>query len=154
MKSNLFTIRKFKPGDAEGTSIVIQKTLLESNGEDYSISILKPLHDYFTPEKVTLLAEERHTLVAEIEDIIVGTAALEEDHIQTFFILPLFQKKGIGRKLLSAIEEAFLITEYNTLRVNASVTGASFYEKMGFKRQGSYTSEHAGLQFKMEKVIK
>ncbi len=46
---------------------------MNSNRKDYPLSILEPLRAYFTPSKVTILASERHCLVAVEDGNIVGT---------------------------------------------------------------------------------
>jgi len=43
------------------------------------MSILKPLHNYFIPSKVKILASERYCLVTEVNGNIVGIGAIEKD---------------------------------------------------------------------------
>jgi hypothetical protein len=64
------TIRNFEPKDAKAVSFsfVIRQTMSLSNSRDYQIARLEPLIEYFSPEKVILLNQERHCLVAEIEN--------------------------------------------------------------------------------------
>jgi len=60
------SIRIFEERDANQVSNVIRDTMMKTNINDYPLTILKPLHDYFTPSKVKILASERYCLVAEV----------------------------------------------------------------------------------------
>src|SRR5215216_7742405 len=105
----MIVIRAFEPGDAEAVSALIRRTMRESNSRDYPLDRLQPLIDYFSPEKVRRLGQERVCLVAEIDQQLVGTAALDGAELATFFVLPEYQGQGIGIRLLGTIEEHALM---------------------------------------------
>lgn len=146
-------IRKFEPNDAEAVSNVIRETMRVTNGMDYSMTILKPLIEYFSPEKVLLLAHERICLVAEVNNRIVGTASLEKAELCTFFVHPEFQGKGIGMNLLKTIESIARQKRIQTLKFASSLSAVSFYEKMGYRKNGFNKQETAGTQIGMEKDL-
>lgn len=146
-------IREFEPKDAEAVSFVIRQTMKTSNSEDYSPDILQPLIDYFSPEKILQLNGERFCLVAKINNKIVGTAAIEDAELLTFFVLPEYQKKGIGRKLLEKIENFAEHSGIKMIRVDSSVTGQSFYEKSGYRRTSVEKTGTAGRQIEMVKNL-
>ena len=146
-------IREFEPGDAETVSSLIRHTMRVSNSGDYPLERLQPLIDYFSPEKVLLLSRERHCLVAAVNGQIVGTIALEGAELCTFFILPDYQGKGIGSQLLAAIEEVAVVVGLNFIRMDASLTGADFYARRGYRRTGVDIEGTAGMQVGMEKQL-
>ena len=146
-------IRAFDRSDAASVSAVIRETMRRSNGEDYPLSVLQPLIDYFSPAKVLRLGQERRCLVAEIGDEIVGTISLEESELCTFFVLPDFQRRGIGRKLLQAMEEVAAFSGHRRLHVDSSITGVPFYAGMGYRRTGIDIDGSAGPQIGMEKDL-
>ena len=147
-------IREFEPKDAEAVSYVIRQTMKTSNHEDYSPEILQPLIDYFSPEKILQLNRERFCLVAEADNKIVGTAAIEEAELLTFFVLPEYQKRGIGRKLLEEIENFAKRGGIKTIHVDSSVTGQNFYENSGYRKTGVEKTATAGRQIEMVKNLK
>lgn len=147
------TIRKFQPKDARAVSDVIRQTMRESNSADYSMKILEPLIEYFSPEKVLLLSKERICLVAEIDEKIVGTVALEDSELCTFFVHPNFQRKGVGTRLIKAIEETAVKNGIKIIRFASSLTGVPFYEKLGYRKNGFEKEEKAGRQIGMEKDL-
>lgn len=146
-------VRPFQQSDAEAVSDVIRETMRVSNSKDYSRERLQPLIDYFSPEKLLRLNGERYCLVAEVDGQIVGTAALEGSDLVTFFVLPRFQRLGIGTRLLRAIEEAAVEKGLDRLKVEASLTGASFYETLGYRRMGVAFEGTAGQQVELCKDL-
>ena len=146
-------IREFAPEDAVAVSNVIRQTMRVTNSKDYSMENLSPLIEYFSPKKVLSLNEERICLVAEIDGQIVGTIALEDSVLQTFFVAPNFQGKGIGTSLIKAIEAVALKNKIKTVKFASSITAGSFYEKMGYRKNGFEREATAGKQIEMEKDL-
>ena len=149
----MVVIRTFEPADAKAVSELIRRTMCESNRRDYPLDRLQPLIDYFSPEKVLRLSQERVCLVAESEQLLVGTAALDGSQLATFFVLPDHQGRGIGKLLLDAIEQRARTLGIDRLVVDASITGAAFYARMGYVRTGVDREGTAGMQIGMEKRL-
>ena len=138
--------------DAEAASALIQATAWESSRQDYPLEILQTLIEHFTAAKVHQSADERHCLVAEDDDRLIGTAAVEGAELVTFFVHPDYQHQGVGSELLRAIEQAALARGINKLAVTANNAGASFYERMGYRRIGQIVSP-SGTQIGLEKLL-
>ena len=149
----MIVIRTFEPADAEAVSALIGRTMRESNSRDYQLARLQPLIDYFSPEKVRRLSQERVCLVAEANGQLIGTAALEGAELATFFVLPEYQGRGIGTQLLAAIEQHALMQGITRITVDSSLTGAAFYAKMGYLPTGVEREGTAGVQIGMEKQL-
>lgn len=146
-------IRKFERKDAAAVSDVIRETMRLSNSRDYAAEILAPLMDYFSPEKVRRLSRERICLVAELERRVVGTAALANSELCAFFVRPEVQGKGIGTRLIKAIEDVAAENKIGVVSLASSVTAVLFYEKMGYRKNGLIIEEKAGRQIGMEKTL-
>jgi putative acetyltransferase len=149
----VIAIRGFEPRDAAAVSALIQRTMRESNSRDYSLDRLQPLIDYFSPENVRRLGQERVCLVAEADRQLIGTAALDGAELATFFVLPEYQGQGIGTRLLAAIEGQARALGLTRLTVDASITGAAFYAASGYLRTGVERAGTAGVQIGMEKQL-
>lgn len=117
------------------------------------MSILQPLHDYFTPSKIKQLASERYSLVADEKGLIVGTGSLEGSQLLTIFVHPKHQGKGIGTKIIQHLEGKAEMNKITTLQVHSSITGTDFYSKNGYKKIKTIMSKHAGEQVLMNKEI-
>lgn len=146
-------IRPFEPRDAAAVSALIRHTMAISNSADYPLERLQPLMDYFSPEKVLQLSYERICLVAEIEERVVGTVALEGAELCAFFIHPDFQGQGIGSQLLAEIERRAIEAGISAIHTDASLTGAPFYERRGYRRTGKEIDGTAGIQIGMVKTL-
>jgi GNAT superfamily N-acetyltransferase len=149
----MIAIRSFEPRDAEAVSGLIRRTMRESNSRDYALERLQPLIDYFSPAKVLLLGQERVCLVAEDGQQLIGTAALDGAELATFFVLPEHQGRGVGARLLAAIEEQARAQGLTRLTVDASIAGAAFYARMGYLRTGVDREGTAGVQIGMQKQL-
>lgn len=146
-------IRAFEPDDASAVSAVIRRTMRVSNSGDYPLDRLQLLIDYFSPEKVLQLSEERHCLVAETGGRVIGTIAIDETELCTFFVRPDCQGQGIGTRLLSAIETIAVAKGLEQLNMHASLTAVPFYERLGYRKTGDDIDGTAGLQIGMRKGL-
>ena len=146
-------IRRFEPADASAVANLIAETMRSSNVRDYPRARLEPLITYFNAEKLCHLAEERYVLVAVVDQAIIATAALEGDRLVTFFVHPQHQRRGIGTRLLARLEQVAREAEVTTLHVEASLTGASFYERHGYRRARDPFEGTAGLQIPLVKTL-
>lgn len=118
------------------------------------MEMLAPLVEYFSPEKVLTLAEERICLIAQIGVQIVGTVALENSELCTFFVHPDFQRNGVGTHLIKAIETIAAKNKIKTIKCGSSLSAISFYEKMGYRKNKLNREEKAGRQIGMEKNLR
>ena len=144
-------VRPFYADDSVAVSALIATTMRESNARDYPADRLEALIAYFTPEKLQVLAQERDCLVALHDRTVIGTAAREGNELATFFVLPEHQGKGVGSRLLERLERRARGAGISQLRVDASLTGASFYEHRGYRRTGHVLAGTAGPQISLTK---
>jgi GNAT superfamily N-acetyltransferase len=63
---------------------------------------------------------------------IVGTASLDGNVIQTVFVAPDAQRRGVGRSLMCEIDRIALDIGLHMLTVPSSITAETFYAKLGF----------------------
>jgi predicted N-acetyltransferase YhbS len=83
-------------------------------------------------------------LVYEDDGEVVGYIELKEGrHIAMLFVSPDFQKKGIGKSLISAM---LSYAKNNVITVSASLTSVQAYLHYGFVCSGE-PSESAGLTY-------
>lgn len=74
---------------------------------------------------------EQHVVVAEVDGPVVGYASYTERHLSNMYVLPEFQRRGVGSALLSRIlEQAPAELELRVFEQNAGAI--RFYERSGF----------------------
>jgi len=92
---------------------------------------------------VSLFNSKNTNFISEIQFQIRGMA-----------ILPLFQKQGIGKKLISHCEEFLQNKKDSLIWFNARENAVSFYEKLYFIKIGApFTIPDIGLHYLMKKKL-
>jgi GNAT superfamily N-acetyltransferase len=81
------------------------------------------------PERIASKLEEWLAYVALVDGQVVGTASLNGQTVSSVFVHPDYQRRGIGTKLMDAVEQA---AQSSSLGVQTSITAQPFYAKRGF----------------------
>ena len=151
-------IRKFQDKDAKEVCNLIKRNDLEVASKFYPKEVIDNwLHQGMTPEIILKKSRERICFIAEEDKKVIGYISLLENEIKKCFVLPEFQKKGIGRKLIDEIEKTARLHHLNKLIVQSNFYAESFYNKSGFKRIKDIWEKVGDVKFKlvyMEKELK
>lgn len=126
------TIRRAIDEDAEAVSRVIIAALRETNARDYTPDIIARVEQSFSPPAMLEFFNKRQVFVAIIDTEVVGTASLDGSTVRSMFVDPGFQGRGIGRRLMSEVEQAARTMGVTLLIVPSSLTAEPFYAKLGF----------------------
>ena len=126
-------IRAFEIADAKSVSGLIATTLRISNVKDYPADFLSKVEASLTPALLRELTKERMILVAMEGDVIVGTASLGRDQVHAVFVHPTRQGRGIGRRLMEAVESEAQARGERELILYASLSAVAFYEASGWR---------------------
>ena len=151
-------IRRYEQTDAKAVSDLIRTTVAISNSKDYPQEVVDALIEMETPEHVTERASWTHFYVAEDEGTVIGCGAIgpfwgkeDESSLYTIFVLPEYQGKGVGRKIIETLEGDEFFLRAKRIEIPASVTGAPFYEKMGYGYKNGITEPDEEHIIRMEK---
>lgn len=114
-------------------------TFRTSNSKDYSEEAIKALEQQSQPSHILERASWTHFYVVEENDTIIGCGAIgpywgseTESSLFTIFVLPEYQGKGIGRKIIETLEQDEFFLRAKRVEVPASITGVNFYRKLGY----------------------
>lgn len=134
-----FTVRRFQIEDAEEVAALIRRTIQITNAKDYSKESIDALVKMHTPEHVLERASWTHFYVVCDESIIIGCGAIgpywgkeDESSLFTIFVLPEYQGKGVGRKIIETLEQDEFFLCAKRVEIPASITACEFYRKMGY----------------------
>lgn len=137
---------------------MIAKTLLTSNGKDYSEEYLDGIIASYSAEHLRKEALQGHVYVACDGAHIVGCGAIaplmgsiEESILLTFFVLPQAQGQGIGRRLLHSVEQDEYFLRARRVELHASITAVEFYKKMGYMYKDGVAQPNEEQLYIMEK---
>jgi GNAT superfamily N-acetyltransferase len=155
----MITARRFETADAAEVSALIIKTLRTTNIKDYSAEYIENHAKLFTPEKVVERAGWTHFYVFCDGERIVACGAIgsywgseTESSLFNIFVLPEYQGRGIGRKIIETLEADEYALRATRIEIPASVTGRDFYRKMGYTyKDGVKTADGEGL-YRLEKT--
>ncbi len=143
----MITIRDFINEDAKEMAQVIATTLKISNRKDYSEEFILDSIKSHSAEQILENAKEGHFFVACDNKKIVGCGgivgywgSLTESFIMTFFVLPEYQKQGVGRKIMERIESDEIFLRAKRTEVAASITACDFYRKLGYTYKDNVTT--------------
>ena len=151
-------IRRFASGDAQAVSDVIITTLRISNTRDYPPDMMEELILHMQPEDILKRASWTHFYVAEDAGGIIGCGAIgpywdsaDASCLFSIFVHPGHQGRGVGRRIIEALErDPFFLRAWRT-EVPASVTGVPFYMKMGYRYKNGITEPDEERLVRLEK---
>lgn len=153
-----FSVRKFQAEDAEEVSALIIKTLRTTNIKDYSTEFIENDVKQFSPNHVIERASWTHFYVVCDNYIIVGCGAIgpywskeDESSLFNIFVLPEYQGRGIGRKIIETLEQDEFFLRAKRVEIPASITACEFYKKMGYNYKNGIDTVDDERIFRFEK---
>ena len=151
-------IRRFQETDASEVSALIAKTMWTTNSRDYSSKYIENIIQTMTPENLIQRSQWTHFYVVCEVEVIIGCGAIgpywdkpDESSLFTIFVLPEYQGKGIGRKIVETLEKDEFFLRAKRVEVPASITACEFYRKMGYDYKDDITAVDEEQLFRLEK---
>ena len=151
-------IRSFKEEDSVELAEVIAKTLRITNSKDYTSEYIENDISYLTAEKLIERSTWTNIYVVCEDEMIIGCGAIgaywgkeDESSLYTIFVLPEYQKKGIGRKIIETLEQDEYFLRAKRIEVPSSVTAVEFYKKMGYDYKNGINAIDEEQLFRLEK---
>jgi N-acetylglutamate synthase-like GNAT family acetyltransferase len=151
-------IRKFAETDAKEVSDLIIRTLMISNTKDYPAEMILELTRRMQPEDILERARRTHFYVAEENNVILGCGAIgpywgktDESSLFTIFVLPEYQGRGIGRRIVETLEKDEYAMRAKRIEIPASITGLEFYKKLGYDYKDNVTVPDEEGLYRLEK---
>lgn len=151
-------IRLFKEEDAAELERVIAETLRTSNSRDYSKEYIEANISSHSADVLIERAKEGHTYVACDGARIVGCGTIAgywgsetESILLTIFVLPEYQGRGIGRRIIETLERDEYFLRANRVEIPASITAVEFYRKMGYEYKNGIAELDEEQLYRLEK---
>ncbi|MDE5855038.1 MAG: GNAT family N-acetyltransferase [Ruminococcus sp.] len=151
-------IRRFKKEDSYELSGVIAKTLRTTNIRDYSTEYIENDISCLTAEKLIERSNWTNLYVVCDDNKIIGCGAIgaywgkeDESSLFTIFVLPEYQGKGIGRKIIETLEQDEYFLRAKRIEIPSSITAVGFYRKMGYDYKNGISELDDEQLYRLEK---
>lgn len=154
----MLQIRRYLSSDCEEIMQLFYDTVHTVNKRDYSEAQL----DAWAPknpdqQKWKKTLSEHYSIVAEIEDQIVGFCDMDDTgYLDHLFVHRCYQRQGIATILLDKIEEYASMTGIKYIITHVSITAKPFFIEKGFeivKKQTVLRRGEAFTNFIMRKTV-
>lgn len=87
---------------------------------------------YHSDEHIMADISDGKVFLLYVEEKPAGTVTISDNNINRLFVLPMFQHKGYGKKLLDFAEKKIL-ESYDCVQIDASFPAKRIYLKRGYK---------------------
>ncbi len=151
-------IRKFEENDAKEVADLIATTMRITNINDYSLEYIENDIKSLTPEYLIKRMSWTNGYVYCDNNKIVGCGFIgsywgkeDESSLYTIFVLPDFQGKGIGRKIVETLEKDDYFLRAKRIEIPASITACPFYIKMGYDYKNGISEPDNEQLIRLEK---
>jgi len=128
-------IRTYEAVDAANLMRLFQASVRHIASHDYTTAQIRAwAPDVMDEAKFGRRRESKATWVAEVEGRIAGFSDLEPDgHIDSLYVHPDFQRRGVARALLRHVEETARVMDLRRLYTEATITSRPAFEAVGFR---------------------
>ncbi len=126
-------IRKFKSKDANILSKIMIDNLKFVNNKDYPPRAIDALIKFYTPKKLISYIGDGFIIVCKINNIIVGTASLDNNRVRNVFIDIKTHKRGVGTFLMTEIEKIAKEQNYTKIWLTSGLSAVFFYKKLNYE---------------------
>jgi N-acetylglutamate synthase-like GNAT family acetyltransferase len=130
----MLNIRRAVQEDKEAVWRVHGRAIRETCAGHYSREVIEIWAGRLRPEKYAEAIDRYDFFVAEEDGEVVGFGELgrEAGAIQGLYVSPEVKGRGVGWKLLCALEERARAYGLKSLRLTSSLNAVPFYERAGF----------------------
>jgi GNAT superfamily N-acetyltransferase len=130
-KENIL-IRDYEERDLESLEYVVHRTIKESYNKFYTPEAIKYFLELHSKENMEKDIPNGRTLVLQLKDKIIATGSIVENEIKRVFILPEYQGRGYGRRIMEMLEKIALDNGIRRVKLCASLPSKDFYLTLGY----------------------
>ncbi len=111
---------------------IVEKTIKAIYPHYYPSGAVQFFLDLHSEERIREASNREDIYFAVVQGKIVGTGSIRGNEICRLFILPEYQKKGYGSRLMDLLEDR-VFRKYQAVHIDASFPAESMYLKRGYR---------------------
>ena len=131
-----FSVERAKEGEWEDAMALAYRTFMKFQGDVYTEEGVQNFVEFITDNKLFRMFQEQeyHLWVAkDAGEIIIGMGSLRSgNHISLLFVDEKWHKTGVGRAIMTEMENFVKAADMDSITVNSSPYAVDFYHKLGF----------------------
>ena len=122
--------------DAQEIFNIVQNTVREIYPKYYLPEIVDMFCEYHNMQKISDDIQSGKTYKLIVDDKMIATGTIDENHINRVYVLPAYQRKGYGSFIMKSLEN-IIAEKFDMATIDASLPACRLYESLGYK-----TREH------------
>ncbi len=144
------SLRRAEPEDLDELQALFVDTINSTCSSDYSTDQIEAWTSTIeNKDRWNRLITYQHSIVATLDDEIVGLAALDNgDYLDFLYVHKDHQRKGIATELYDALKLESLRLGFYKLQADVSITARPFFEAKGFEEIKENRKDVNGVELK------
>jgi GNAT superfamily N-acetyltransferase len=126
-------LRPYEAGDLDAVFALVARTIDTSYAGVYGPTAVAHFHEHHTRDEIGRAAEAGCTLLLEQDGPLIATGTLVGDHVDRVYVAPEHQGRGLGRRVMAALEQEARWAGVRTIRLAASIPARVFYLRQGYR---------------------
>jgi len=119
---------------------LVQETITEIYPKYYPKEVVTFFLSLHCEENICKDIKQEKVWILLVNNVIVGTGSIDNNHITRVYVSPSFQRNGYGSYIMQQLENKILLS-YSEVVLDASLPASILYEKWGYK-----TTKHCQLE--------
>jgi GNAT superfamily N-acetyltransferase len=126
-------LRRSDNADVVSIQRLIHATIESSYAGVYPPRAVRFFKEFHSLDRILERQAAGEFLVAEQDGQLVATGAIVGAHVFAVFVLPQFQKGGIGGQVMDRLEGDAELAGCHSVRLDVSLPSKGFYESRGYR---------------------
>ena len=115
---------------------LIRSTIRKIYSSEYNEEVLNYFLSYNTPDNILNDFKEGYTALYFLDNKLAGSGCLVERNIRRLFVLPEYQRIGVGTEIMKHLEQKAITNNQKFLELYSMTLSVDFYRKTGYTDLG------------------
>lgn len=114
---------------------LIHKTVLKTYPQYYPPEVADFFCTYHSKERIQADIQAGKVWVLRLDERIIGTGSVDGNHLDRLYVLPEFQGRGYGTRIIRELERQ-IGQKHGSVEMDASLPSVCLYEALGYHTAG------------------